>query len=468
MTRRPIAKGIAAPAHHVGVRPGLATFKRLGARARGNRVVPVIRAHPKAAAILIAAIVLTPVVLTGGRIIGLGPPPAPPAVAISTTVLRAGEVNALTVAFRDPTGQVEMPKGFLVVFRGQITARSIATDADLDEGKLKVLVPPAPGPYDFGIASLKGRWVQHVDVRPGASPVVSGEDTVGNLEMITQGYQFRFSGSPKLLAAANHFFDFFTGLGLEAKMYFYPWEVQARPIFRDNWINLIVVCGFQKGIEEPGEWIVIGGHMDSVPQAIEGAYDDGSGTSSVLEVAQGLSQFKTRHTIVYCLWGGEEEGLYGSNHWVANDADGHIRLYINMDMAGLSWPAPFNFTALIGPDRDPDQIEHAGLISLVENITEGELRYPRQEAFEIIEDPFGRSDHVSFWSKETPTVFFFGADDIEYPDYHSRADTFATMVSLAGGRDVLVLAFDTLVWECFYLVVHADQEDFEQTPEGQA
>jgi Zn-dependent M28 family amino/carboxypeptidase len=244
-------------------------------------------------------------------------------------------------------------------------------------------------------------------------------------------------------------------------MYFYPWYFDNRPIPIGTSINIIVVCGFQQGTQQAGEWVVVGGHMDSVPQAIEGAYDDGSGTSAVLEVAQGLSQFKTRHTIVYCLWGGEEEGLYGSRMWVTHDLEAKVQLYINMDMAGLSWPAPYNFTAFVGPDEQESVAEHPKLVSLIENQTENELRYPRQGNFSVLEDPFGRSDHVSFWATGAPTVFFFGADDIEYPEYHSSADTMATMVRHAGDRQTLVAGFDTLVWMAFYLLVHADQEEFD-------
>lgn len=424
------------------------------------RRIPV-REHPKASAIALALVVLLLVAATGGRVIGLGPPPPSPAAQFADQDLRGGEVNSIRITVRDPAASIELPRGFLPVLRGEITTRASVSDGDLVDGVLNVLVPPVNGSFEFAVSSPKGRWTHTFEVVQGSEPVVSGEGAVGNLEMITQAYQFRFSGSPKVLRAAEHFRDLFIGWGLDARMYFYPWEVSSRPTIFDTSINLIVVCGFQQGAVEAGEWIVLGAHMDSVPQAIEGAYDDGSGTSSLLEVAEGLSQFKTRHTIVYCLWGGEEEGLYGSNRWVAEEADGDIRLYVNMDMAGLSWPAPFNFTAFVGPDEDEAVAEHPGLLSLVENITENELRYPREGNFSILEDPFGRSDHVSFWSTGAPTVFFFGADDVEYPDYHSRADTVATMVSLAGGRDVLVAGFDTLVWECLYLTVHADQEEFD-------
>ena len=132
-----------------------------------------------------------------------------------------------------------------------------------------------------------------------------------------------------------------------------------------------------------------------------------------------------------------------------------------MDMAGLSWPAPFNFTAFVGPDREEGVAEHPGLVAALENITDGELRYPREGNFSILEDPFGRSDHVSFWSLDAPTVFFFGADDIEYPEYHSQEDTLATMERHAGSRDLLAAGFDTLVWEAFYLAVHADLEELK-------
>ena len=424
-------------------------------------LVERIRARPKHAAVVVALILLVPVLLTGGQVIGLGGAPAGPGVVFAKSTLLSGSLNRLELRFIDPQSVVELPRGFLLVLNGQLSLQPTVGSGDVADGSLTLLVPPVLGTFTFSIESTKGRWVKPVQVLAGPTPVVSGQDTVSNLEYLTQAFQLRFSGSPKLRAAADHFYSTFAGLGLDAEMYFYPWEVERRPLPLRTFINLIVVCGFQRGTQAAGEWIVLGAHMDSVPQAIEGAYDDGSGTSALLEVAEGLSQFKTRHTIVYCLWGGEEEGLYGSNHWVANEVTGRVRLYVNMDMAGLSWPAPFNFTAFVGPDREEGVAEHPGLVAALENITDGELRYPREGNFSILEDPFGRSDHVSFWSLDAPTVFFFGADDIEYPEYHSQEDTLATMERHAGSRDMLVAGFDTLVWEAFYLAVHADLEELK-------
>jgi hypothetical protein len=87
------------------------------------------------------------------------------------------------------------------------------------------------------------------------------------------------------------------------------------------------------------------------------------------------------------------------------------------------------------------------------------LRYPREGNFSLTEDPFGRSDHVAFWDIGAPTVFYFGADDQEYPEYHSRDDTMATMTRHAGDRETLAAGFDTLAWMALYLAVHADNAE---------
>jgi hypothetical protein len=127
-------------------------------------------------------------------------------------------------------------------------------------------------------------------------------------------------------------------------------------------------------------------------------------------------------------------------------------------MAGLSWPAPFVLTAYVGPDEDENAVENPGILSLLENMTDYELRYPREGNITPTEEAFPYSDHASFWQAGAPTVFFFGADGAAYPEYHTRDDTLESMIRHAGGRDILAQGFDTVVWMSTYLVLHADQE----------
>lgn len=75
------------------------------------------------------------------------------------------------------------------------------------------------------------------------------------------------------------------------------------------------------GTDSSGEYVVIGGHLDSWHLGT-GAEDNGTGAASVLAVAQAVmaSGVKPRRTMRFVLFGGEEEGLLGSIHYVRDHA----------------------------------------------------------------------------------------------------------------------------------------------------
>ncbi|MBF8258486.1 MAG: M20 dimer protein, partial [Actinobacteria bacterium] len=79
--------------------------------------------------------------------------------------------------------------------------------------------------------------------------------------------------------------------------------------------NSGVAIGVKKGKSE--RIIVIGGHIDTTPNA-PGANDDGSGTACVIELARVLCKRENESTVLFCCWGGEEQGLRGSEYFVKN------------------------------------------------------------------------------------------------------------------------------------------------------
>lgn len=84
--------------------------------------------------------------------------------------------------------------------------------------------------------------------------------------------------------------------------------------------------------------IVVGAHLDSVV-AGPGINDNGSGTSTLLEVAQQLAKQKkkARQHVRFAFWGAEESGLLGSEHYVSslgNRQLRHISANLNFDMLG--------------------------------------------------------------------------------------------------------------------------------------
>jgi hypothetical protein len=69
-----------------------------------------------------------------------------------------------------------------------------------------------------------------------------------------------------------------------------------------------------------------------------GADDNASGASTLLEVAQACAQLepKPKRSILFALWDAEESGLNGSKHWLSKPTMklSDVRLMINMDMVG--------------------------------------------------------------------------------------------------------------------------------------
>lgn len=173
----------------------------------------------------------------------------------------------------------------------------------------------------------------------------------------------------------------------------------------------------------PGESerrIVIGGHMDHVgygPQMSldgitgihPGADDNGSGATTVMELARVLSKGpKPKHTLVFMCFSGEEMGLLGSRAYVTSlgkEVD-KIDLMVNYDMVGYlrgdSLPA-------LGARAVPELIDIIGKIG---------NKYP----FKVFPAPdsSGNSDHASFGQAGVPYVFFFTG---LHANYHRVSDT---------------------------------------------
>lgn len=89
---------------------------------------------------------------------------------------------------------------------------------------------------------------------------------------------------------------------------------------------------------DPNEVIVVGAHLDSVTRG-PGINDNGSGSASILEVAEQIAarDIVPRNKIRFIWWGAEEFGLLGSQAYV-NDLSqaerDRIALNLNFDMIG--------------------------------------------------------------------------------------------------------------------------------------
>ena len=173
------------------------------------------------------------------------------------------------------------------------------------------------------------------------------------------------------------------------------------------------------------ETIVIGAHYDHLGRGgagslatrsgeiHHGADDNASGTAGVLELARVFTEQRPRpkRTIVFIAFGGEEEGLLGSNYYVNHPVTplNNIVAMINMDMIGRMKDSKLVIGG-VGTAKEWRDI-----------IAQGTADPARKFELTMNEDGFGPSDHSSFYGKQIPVLFFWTGT---HNDYHKPSDTF--------------------------------------------
>jgi hypothetical protein len=179
------------------------------------------------------------------------------------------------------------------------------------------------------------------------------------------------------------------------------------------------------------ETIVIGGHYDHLGFGGEGslafgsrdihngADDNASGTSMVIEIARRLASRPDPlpRRVVFMLFSAEERGLLGSQHYVENPLyplDNTVAM-INFDMVGRM------------NDNQDLTVYGTGTSPSFESIVDG---LGKAAGFNIkkIADGSGPSDHQSFYLKNIPVLFFFTGT---HKDYHRPSDD-ADLIDIKG------------------------------------
>ena len=160
--------------------------------------------------------------------------------------------------------------------------------------------------------------------------------------------------------------------------------------------------------------VVVGAHLDSVLEG-PGINDNGSGTSTILEVALQMSELGIRpeNRVRFAFWGAEESGLLGSEHYVENLPQrrlGQIALNLNFDMLGSPNYVRFVYDG-DGSDT-PDDVRIPAGSAKIERVFN---RYFAAKGLETEATEFdGRSDYGPFIAEGIPAGgLFTGAEGIK-------------------------------------------------------
>ncbi|MEM8528052.1 MAG: M28 family peptidase [Bacteroidota bacterium] len=194
------------------------------------------------------------------------------------------------------------------------------------------------------------------------------------------------------------------------------------------------VLGYVEGSDPKmkEEVVVVTAHYDHLgtrgKSIYNGADDNGSGTTTVLEVAEAFAKAKAagagpRRSVLIMLVSGEEKGLLGSKYYAENPIFPikNTVANVNVDMVGRvdkKYEDNPNYIYVIGSDRLSTELHE---INETANKTYTNLTL--DYTYNADDDPnryYYRSDHYNFAEKGIPAIFYFNGT---HEDYHRPSDT---------------------------------------------
>jgi carboxypeptidase Q len=218
---------------------------------------------------------------------------------------------------------------------------------------------------------------------------------------------------PELMVAHEHYGRIWRNLerGVPVQL-----EVDVQNRFLDDDHRAYNTLGDIRGSDRADEYVMIGAHLDSWHPGT-GATDNAAGSVVMMEAMRILQAVgaQPRRTIRIALWSGEEQGLLGSQAWVANHRElwPRISAYLNVDNGTGRIRGIWNqeneaatpvFEAALAPFRDLDVLA---------------VRHGNT----------GGTDHLAFDRVGVPG-FNFIQDPVEYftRTHHSHVDTFERLL----------------------------------------
>ena len=206
---------------------------------------------------------------------------------------------------------------------------------------------------------------------------------------------------------------------------------KEQSVEKANSSNIIAIL---EGTDKKDEYVFLTAHYDHIGKRGTvinyGADDDGSGTVSVLEMAEAFAKAKAegngpRRSIVFMTVSGEEKGLWGSEYYADHPTVPLTKTTVdlNIDMVGRIDPKrkygdSLNYVYVIGDDKLSTDLKPLSE-SVNKKFTNLELDYKYNDPLDT-ERIYYRSDHYNFARKGVPILFYFNGT---HADYHRPTDT---------------------------------------------
>lgn len=233
-----------------------------------------------------------------------------------------------------------------------------------------------------------------------------------------QDYQSRMWNSTNAFAASDWIAGRMEALGL---------EVEQQPFYANTWYGsgqaAPNVIGIQRGTVYPNTYVVCGSHFDSFSYSgnCPGADDNATGVASVLESARIMTQYEFEYSIIYCAYGCEEMGLYGSEAYASRCQQQGMDIigYFNNDMNGYLYGDTIHIDCIY-----PNSVAQIGDYYM--NVAD--TYFPEMQVRHVILLG-GDSDHTSFNQHGYMGIYPFEDVDHYSPYIHTSDDLIGNSVN---------------------------------------
>jgi Zn-dependent M28 family amino/carboxypeptidase len=230
------------------------------------------------------------------------------------------------------------------------------------------------------------------------------------------------------------------GLGLKKTAALHTYQAQGKTCYN--------VIG-ELGPKNPRSSVLFCAHFDSRQERIDqpeapapGANDNATGVAALLEVALLLRGVALKDRVVFALFSGEEQALWGSTAYARVPQKPPLRFVFNLDQIGYP-PQTGEKSLFVDVDERgrPDNNDASKkLVARCVELARTVVRVPTRT------DPVEGSDYIPFEKIGVPVLGLYEGE-YRYPHYHKSTDT-ASKVDYAYLADMTRLTMAFLLDQC--------------------
>jgi len=218
------------------------------------------------------------------------------------------------------------------------------------------------------------------------------------------------------------------------------WKIRLEVHNEKKIVPTYTVVGFIRGEVEPDRYVIYGNHRDAW---VFGSVDPSSATATMLELVKSYSQlmqkgWRPRRSILFCSWGGSEQGFIGVTEWVEEYLhllSSRAVAYLNVDIAVMN---AYNFAAAATPvlhELMKEGAKHVGAPNEPSMSLYEMWSTRRRFTKELITVSLSSvSDHAPFYQRAGVPCTYMSwtadpekSDGVDYPLYHSTYETYDAM-----------------------------------------